>query len=170
MSAPRVVVQADRKALHPISVSAPRTAWKLFGWLGLIFVVIGAVDLALHWYPTAFKQPEWEFGTVANSVATLPLMTIGLTIMLASFLARGSRVGVMVMCVVFVLVLLFLIAAYLLFLSDVPLALRAAQGPVAITIKKSIVRTSAMALAFGIGYGAAAVLSFRYLLRRVSDG
>lgn len=170
MSAPHVVIQADRKALNPISVTAPRTAWKLLGWLGLLFVVIGVVDVALNWYPLAFKSAEWEFGTVAATIASLPLLTIGLMALLAAALARGSRAGVTTMAVMFVISLLFVIAAYLLFLSDVPIALKAAQGPVATTIKKAIVRTSVMAVGFGIGYLSAAVVSFRYLLRRVTDG
>jgi len=39
----------------------------------------------------------------------------------------------------------------------------------AVTIKKSIVRTSIMAIGFGAGYLAAVVVSFRYLSRRIKD-
>jgi len=170
MSAPHVVIQADRKALNPITVTAPRTAWKLFGWLGLLFVVIGLVDVGLQWYPASFKSAEWEFGTVAATVASLPLLTIGLMSLLASFLARGNRPGIITMSIVFVVMLVFVIAAYLLFLSDVPLALKAAEGALATTIKKAVVRTSVMAIGFGLGYLASAVVCFRYLLRRVTDG
>jgi hypothetical protein len=64
----------------------------------------------------------------------------------------------------------FVLGAFLLFLSDVPLALKAsAATPMVYTIKKSIIRTSVMALGFGAGYLAAAVVSFRYLFRRLKD-
>jgi hypothetical protein len=170
MTPPHVVIQADRKALNPISVTAPRTAWRLLGWFGLLLAVVGFIDVALQWYPASFKSPEWEFGTVASSVATLPLLTIGLMALLASFLARGDRAGVMTMAVVFAILLVLLIGAFLLFLSDVPLALKAsAPTPMGVTIKKSIIRTSVMALGFGTGYLVAVVVSFRYLFRRMQD-
>jgi len=170
MTPPRVVIQADRKALNPITVDAPRTAWRILGWFGLLVAVVGFVDVALQWYPASFKSPEWEFGTVAGSLATLPLLTIGLTALLAAFLARGERTGVLTMAVVFVVLVAFVLGAFLLFLSDVPLALKAsAATPMVYTIKKSIIRTSVMALGFGAAYLAAAVVSFRYLFRRLKD-
>jgi hypothetical protein len=170
MSAPRVVIQADRKILSPITVTAPRAAWRLLGWFGLLLAVVGFIDVALQWYPTSFKSPEWEFATVAATVATLPLLTIGLTVLLASLLARGSRAGVTTMAAVFALMSFLLVAAYLLFLSDVPMALRASTNPgIILTIKKSIIRTSAMALGFGGGYLVAAAVSYRYLSRRIND-
>jgi hypothetical protein len=168
-SAPRVLVQKDKKALDPISVSAPRTAWRLFAWFGLVLAIVGFVDVAMQWYPVAFQSPEWEFGTVSVSFASLPLLTIGSTILLASFLARGVRAGVITMGVVFTLLTLGIVFGFVLFLTDVPLALRVAPGPAALNLKKSIVRTMVMGLTFGAGYLIAAVTSFRYLLRRVSD-
>jgi hypothetical protein len=168
-SAPRVLVQRDKKALDPISVSAPRTAWRLFAWFGLVLALVGFVDVALQWYPLAFQSPEWEFGTVSVSIASLPLLTIGSTILLASFLARGVRSGVVTMSVVFTFLALGVAFCLFVFLTDVPLALRAGRGPEALTLKKSIVRTTVMGLTFGAGYLIAAVTSFRYLLRRVSD-
>jgi hypothetical protein len=170
MSAPHVVIQADRKALNPISVAAPQTAWRLLGWFGLLLAVVGFTDVALQWYPTSFKSPEWEFGTVTASLATLPLLSIGLMSMLASYLARAERAGVVAMSIVFSILLVLIAGAFLLFLSDVPLALKAAtQTPVVLAMKKSILRTSVMALGFGAAYLVAVVISFRYLLRRIKD-
>jgi hypothetical protein len=170
MSAPHVVIQADKKALNPITVVAPQTAWRLVGWFGLLLAVVGFVDVALQWYPTAFRSPEWEFGTVTGSLATLPLLSIGLMSMLASYLARAERAGIVAMAVVFGILLALLIGAYLLFLSDVPLALKASSTtPVLITMKKSIIRTSVMAVGFGTAYLVAVVVSFRYLSRRIKD-
>jgi hypothetical protein len=172
MSAPHVVIQADRKALNPISVTAPRTAWRLLGWFGLLLAVVGFMDVALQWYPTSFKSPEWEFGTVTASFATLPLLSIGLMSMLASYLARAERGGVVAMAIVFSILLVLIVGALLLFLSDVPLALKASaqSAPqVVLTMEKSIVRTSVMAIGFGTAYFVAVVVSFRYLFRRIKD-
>jgi hypothetical protein len=170
MSTPHVVIQADRKALNPISVTAPRTAWRLLGWFGLLLAVVGFMDVALQWYPTSFKSPEWEFGTVTNSFATLPLLSIGLMSMLASYLARAERGGVVAMAILFSVLFVLIVGAFLLFLSDVPLALKAsAPTPAVLTMKKSIIRTSVMAIGFGTAYLVAVVVSFRYLFRRIKD-
>jgi len=170
MTPPHVVIQADRKALNPIAVTAPRTAWRLLGWFGLLLAVVGFVDVALQWYPASFRSPEWEFGTVGSSLATLPLLTIGLMSLLASFLARADRAGMVTMAVVFAILFVLVVGAYLLFLSDVPLALKASdKTPMVVAVKKSIIRATVMAVGFGVGYLAAAVVSFRYLFRRLKD-
>jgi hypothetical protein len=169
-SAPRILVRKDRKALQPIAIAAPKSAWQLFGWFGLLLAVVGSVDVALQWYPLAFNSPEWEFGTIAVSIASLPLLTIGTTVLLASFMTRAVRPGVVAMSVVFSLLTLAVAFGLVLFLTDVPLALRAAPAQAAISLKKSIVRTLVMGFSFGLAYLTAAVSSFRYLSRRISDG
>jgi hypothetical protein len=169
MSAPRVVIQADRKALNPIAITAPQTAWRWLGWLGLALAVVGGVDIALRWYPLVFKSTEWEFGTISITFASLPLFSIGLVALLASFLARGVRSGISVMAVVFSLLSLFVAVTFVLFLLDVPLAIKMVRGPVGLELKKTIVRTLIMGATFEMMYVAGAVVSFRYLLRRVKD-
>ena len=169
MSAPRVVIQADRKALNPITITAPLTAWRWLGWLGLVLAIVGGVDIALRWYPLAFRSTEWEFGTISVTFASLPLFSIGLIGLLASFLARGVRPGVVAMSVVFVLLALFVAAMFVVFLLDVPLAIQMVKGVVGLELKKTIARTLVMGVAFDVMYVAAAVVSFRYLLRRVKD-
>ena len=170
MTPPRVVIQADKKSLNPIAVTAPRTAWRLLAWMGFLLAVVGLVDVALQWYPASFKSPEWEFGTVAGTMAALPLLTIGLMSLLAAFLARADRAGVVAMAISFAVMFVFVLGAFLLFLSDVPLALKASSAtPMVITIKKSIIRTVIMAIGFGAAYLVAVVVSFRYLFRRIKD-
>jgi hypothetical protein len=168
-TAPHVLIQSDPRARDPISIAAPNTAWRLFGWLGFLLVVIGGSDVVSQWYPTAFKSPEWEFGTAAVTIASLPLLTIGLTIMLAGFLARGKREGVIAMGVAFLLVFLLVGIVLALFALDVPLALRSPPGPPLTAIKKAIVRTAIMGASYEIAYFAAVMLSFRYVFRRVKD-
>ena len=168
-AAPQVILRSDKKAVQPISVVAPRKAWKLLGWLGLMLAVVGLVDVGLQWYPTAFQSPEWEFGTISVSFASLPLLSIGTMALLASFLARGSKRGVIAMAFFFSLFTIGIVLGFLIFLTDLPLALRAAPGPSAMALKKSIVRTVIMGVSFGTGYLTAAVTSFRYLMRRTTD-
>src|SRR5689334_10827547 len=125
MSAPHIVVQADRKALSPISATAPQTAWRMLGRVGLVLAVIAGFDIVLRWYPLSLRSPEWEFGTVAMTFASLPLVTVGLGAGLASAMARGAKGSTTVMAAIFCMIALFVVAALLLFASDVPLALRA---------------------------------------------
>jgi hypothetical protein len=56
-----------------------------------------------------------------------------------------------------------------LFLTDVPQALRAVPAPAALTLKKSILRTLVMGVCFCFAYLIAAMSSFRYLSRRFRD-
>ncbi len=167
--APRILVTGEKPGKQSFMASTPGTAWRMVGWFGLMLAVIGAVDIALNWYPTAFSSREWEFGTVAVSFGSMPLMTMGLAALFASFLARGSRLGVLVMTFVFLLLLVWVVCCYILFLLDVPIALQVARGATALPIKKAIAKTTVMGLGFGLVYLGAVVVSFKVLKRRVAD-
>ena len=174
MTPPHVLIQADTRAIDPITVSAPKTAWRMLGRFGVLLAVIGGIDILLHWYPASFRSPEWEFGTVATTFASLPLPTMGLVAVLASALARAVTPNLVAMSVVLGLLSLFVTVALLMFVLDVPLALRAASAPgvppQALTeMKRTIVRTLVMGVGFGVVYVYGAVVSTRFLLRRVKD-
>jgi hypothetical protein len=171
---PHVLIQADTRAIDPISVSAPRTAWGLLGPVGVLLAVMGWIDIALHWYPPAFKSPEWELGTVATTFAALPLPTMGLMAALGSALARAVKTNLVVLSVVESLIVLFVLGSLIVFLLDVPLALRAVSAPgvpvqAATEMKRTVVRALVMGLGFGVVYLYGAVVSTRFLLRRVKD-
>jgi hypothetical protein len=173
MSAPHVVIQADRKAFNPISTAAPQTAWRALGRVGLVLAVVAGFDIALRWYPLSLRSPEWEFGTVAMTFASLPLVTVGLVAGLASAMARGAKASTTAMAAVFCVMALFTIVAFLLFVSDVPLALRAVasqNAPAAmLEMKRTIARSLVMGAGFAVIYVYGSVVSLRYLLRRVKD-
>jgi hypothetical protein len=171
---PHVLIQADRLSADPITVSAPRTAWRILGRFGVLLAAIGAVDIVLHWYPASFGSPEWEFGTVATTLGSLPLPTIGLLAVLASALARAVKANLVAVSVVLGLLAVFVAASMVVFLLDVPVALRAVSAPAvppqaAAEIKRTIVRTMAMGLGFGLVYLYGAVVSIRFLLRGAKD-
>lgn len=173
MSAPHVVIQADRKALSPITSSAPKTAWKALGRVGLILAVIASVDIVLRWFPTAFRSPEWEFGTVAMTFASLPVVTIGLVAGLASGMARGERGSVTVLAAIFCVMSVALFGCLLLFGSDVPVALSALKNNVPVDAARELKRTIARSIVMGVGFAViyiyGSVVSVRYLLRRIKD-
>ncbi|HEX9582619.1 MAG TPA: hypothetical protein VF970_16060 [Gemmatimonadales bacterium] len=163
MSEPRVLVAGEpKKPARPRRPLEPGDGWKWIGWFSLILVVVGLGDFLLTWYPTAFGNPEWEFGTVVASFSGLPLVTMGFAGLLGSAVARGIRWQVQVVGWTLVVFGGGLVLAYLTFLLDVPVALRVGgtDAPVQLGLKKAIVKTSLLAVAFAgsyIGFGVAAL-------------
>lgn len=165
MSARILIRQEERQG---VSVRpSPARAWAVIGWFGFVLAAIGIADSLVNWYPLAFGSPEWEFGTISTTFGSLPLVTMGLAGLLGSFLARGSRAGVTVVGLLVLLLGLAVLALYVLFLTDVPMALRATAGKLgSMPIRRGIVRTSILGVGFGAGYLAAAVVSLLSLRRR----
>jgi hypothetical protein len=137
--------------------------WRAVFWFGLLLAVVGFGTAALDWYPLGMGKPEWEFGVMAMTIAALPLPTMGLAAMLAAVIAQRWRRGVLSMAWLFVLLTLVVLAVYGLFLLNVPIALRA-QGQVAnLVVKRTIAKTSLMALGFSVAYICAAVAAIRHV-------
>ncbi len=138
-------------------------AWKWVGWVGLALALAGGTDLLLVWYPTAFGRPEWEFATLVQTFAGLPLVSIGFAGVLGGALALGRRWLIVTMAVVLLVGALVLLLALMLFLTDVPLALRASEGLARTGIKKAVFKTLMLGVIFGGAYGAAGVAALRHM-------
>jgi hypothetical protein len=143
----------------------PGDGWKWLGWFGLILAVVGLGDFALAWYPLAFGNPEWEFGTVVSSFAGLPLVTMGFAGLLGSAVARGVRWQSLVVGWVLTVLGTALLLGYVIFLLDVPVALRAAgDNPVVrLGLRKAIIKTSLIAVAFAGSYVGFGVATLRHV-------
>ncbi|HWP38555.1 MAG TPA: hypothetical protein VNL18_13475 [Gemmatimonadales bacterium] len=135
------------------------------GWFGLILTVVGLGDFALAWYPMAFGSPEWEFGTVVSSFAGLPLVTMGFAGLLGSAVARGVRWQSLVVAWMLVTFGAALLATYLVFLLDIPVAFRAAgeNATVRLGLTKAIVKTSLIAVVFAGSYVGFGVATLRHI-------
>ena len=99
----------------------------MLGWLGAAFFAMSVVDLLLGWYPVRFGSPEWEFGTISQTVAAMSMPTLSLYLVLASAIAReraniakGVGIAMIVMAV-------FLLGLAFFYLTTLPLALRAVR-------------------------------------------
>jgi hypothetical protein len=135
-------------------------AWRALGWFGLLLAFVGLADLLLTWVPLAFGNPGWEFATVDQSFGSLPLVTMGLAAVLASSLAIGSRWRVRLVAGFLLLFAVALLTAYVtLYALNIPLALQMAPAEVSLGLKKAIVKTTVMAVAFPGAYVVASVLS-----------
>ena len=139
-------------------------AWRWIGWFGLLLAAMGLGDFAIAWYPLNLGSPEWEFGTIAASFAGLPLVTMGFAGLLGSALARGRKGMVVGLGWGLGLFGVMVITALLLFLLDVPIALRAAPNEtVLLGLKKAIAKTTMLGVGFSVGYLVAAVGAVRHI-------
>lgn len=153
-----VLTPPARRASAPASASPAssarsdslqaRGAWTLLGWIGLAFAILGFTDIALGWYPTAFGNAEWEFGTISGSLNALAIPMLGLYLALAAAIARGKRNAARGVGVAMVLTLVILLGLGMLYLLVTPVALKAVAGnPLAdLGIRKAIIK----ALSLGV--------------------
>ncbi|MBI1722498.1 MAG: hypothetical protein HYR48_01155 [Gemmatimonadetes bacterium] len=150
MTAPKILVsEAPKPARSPL-VAAPDVAWRLLGYLGFVFALVGGLDVALIWYPLNFGSPEWEFGTVTASLDGLPLPVMGMALVLASAVARGVRWPARIVAILLAALATLILAGGILYLTDVPIALLALrEQPVARQgVMKALVKTSLQLTAY----------------------
>lgn len=136
------------------------------GWFGLLLAFAGLGDLVIAWVPLRFGSPEWEFGTIVATFAGLPLVTVGFAAMLGSALARGVRWQVRTLAWVVLVSGMFLAAAYALFLTVMPIAIRGAPEGVSIGVTKAVAKTSLLAVGFVTAYLVAGAQALRKLRSR----
>ena len=148
-------------AREPKVRADPEAAWRAVGWFGLLLTAMGAGDILLAWYPPALGVTEWEFATIASSVAGLPLVTIGLAALLGSTLARGRRGQALAVGWILVLAAVLVIAALGLFALGIPLALRTVSPNALLGIQRAIVKTLYLGVGFGTAYLLAGVATIR---------
>ena len=141
-------------------------AWRWVGWLSLLLTGAALVDWILAWTPLRFGSPEWEFGTIVASYSGLPLLALGFAGILASALARGVRWQIVTASVVMLLFAFALLGGLVIFALDIPIALRAVQGPAHLGILKAIAKTGAIGMLFTIGFAAASLAALRHATAR----
>jgi len=143
----------------------PAQAWRWIGWFSLVLALAGIGDWVLAWIPLRFGSPEWEFGTVASTFAGLPLITMGFAGLLGSAVARGIRWQIIAVAGVVLAFALWILAASVIFLLDIPVALRAVQGVARMGLMKAIAKTGLLATLFSIAYLVAGIGALRYARR-----
>ena len=163
MAERRVLVEQKPKKPSVQLTPDTDTAWKWVGWIGAALALAGGTDLLLVWYPTAFGRPEWEFATLVQAFAGLPLVSIGFAGLLGAALALGRRWLIVTMAVVLLVGAVVLLLALMLFLTDVTLALRASEGLAKTGIKKAVFKTLMLGVIFGGAYAAAGVVALRHI-------
>ena len=149
---------------HPDPKSAFRAGvgWYALTWAGWLLAVVGLIQLLEMLVPPEIGNVEWEFGTISSFFDSIPLFGIGIGLVAAGSLARGSRVEARVVAVFLALFVLFLWAAAALYVTDLPLAIGAASDSMVLrALKKGILKTGVQALAYPFGFLWVAVLAWR---------
>ena len=140
-----------------------RALWTLFGWTGVLFLLVAGGDVLLTWIPTDFGNREWEFGTITASFNGLLSVTFGM-VMILGWLAQGNRaLPLRIAAWAFVLMGVLVLAATALYWTNVPLALNAVEdSPVRVGLVKAVVKTGLQSVAFPIAFFFLARTSFRW--------
>ncbi len=161
------ILMKETEGPPPAVAPSAERGWRILGWFGLLLLLIGLGDVASNLYKPSFGSAEWEFATIGRALGALPLLTMGLGVVAASLAARGVRWGVILTGVGSLVLGLLVVGAYLIFLTDVPLALRStASTAAAIPIRRAVIRTSILGLGFSVGYVAGAWVLLRSLKGR----
>jgi hypothetical protein len=135
-------------------VGAASRAWRILGWLGLAYFLMSVVDIALGWIPVKFGTPEWEFGTFSATFAGLAIPTLSLFLMLGSAVAREKTTATRTIGWILVVFAVGLGIVGLLYLTSVPLALKAVASNelISLGLKKSVVKSLMLFLGYEILY------------------
>jgi len=130
--------------------AASRSSWSLLGVLGGAFVVMGVADIALGIYPMAIGDPEWEFGVISSILNAFAIPTMGGYLLMSSLLSSNKVALTRVMGVLAIVVALLLGALAVLYVTVIPLALKAVaqNGTLVLGMQKAIVKAGLLLVAY----------------------
>ncbi len=160
MSTPRILVKPEERA-RALPSPDPEAAWYLLGGIGFVFAVVAGADLALAWYPLAFGDAEWEFGTVTTVLNGLPLLAVGLGLLFAAGVARGRVWLVRIASGLLLAAALVILAALVLYATTLSTALSTVEPNLKGGLIKGIVRTTLQGVLYPVGFIWMAVRGFR---------
>lgn len=160
--ASRVLVSeraAGRTLVRPVGSEG---AWRLLAWLSLLLLAAGLGDVAIALYPVRFGSPDWEFATIASIFAGLPLIAMGSFGLAAAAVGAGLRWLQVTSVVLLAALGAAVLGGTVLFLLDVPIALRSVPPTILTGVKKAIAKTLLLGSMFGVSFFVAAFLTLRH--------
>lgn len=140
------------------------------GWIGAVLTGAALADYAIALFPPHFSSVEWEFGTISQVFAGLPLVFIGMVAIWLSGAGLGRRWVLLASGLAMEFAALCVVLLLLGFALDIPIALRSGQGAAHSAVVKVIVKTLAMGLLFGTSLIVSGVLALRQARTTVSGG
>lgn len=164
---PKVLVDESRRKKVAAQLEGDTlVAWRAAGWFGLLLAVVGLGDIALLYLPFRLGSPEWEFATVAASLAGLPLPTMGLAAMLAAAIGTGSRRSIKLLGWLLIVFSVGVLGEYVLFLTNVPLALGGTPEELLVGVWRTVAKTTLLAFGFSAAYLFLGIGALRFVRTR----
>jgi hypothetical protein len=140
--------------------------FNVLGLVGIMFLVIGGVDLGTQLFPLGLGNPDWEFGTYSSVMDSLPLFTMGLGFLAVVSVVRSYRLLGIVVGVLFILLALLILAGAFLYATNIPQVLRVRPRSVVQTgLKKAIVKGTLQSAIYPIAYLWLGVFVIRHVRR-----
>lgn len=156
-----LVATPDRADEVRRSVRAGTVPWRLIGFAGLTFALVGWTDVLLLGYPLRIGRPDWEFATVSGMFDALPLATIGTLLIVAWLHVDGTRLWRRLAGSGLVLIVVGLCAAFVLFGLSFATGLGAVDGDTQWILVRAGIKTSVAACVYVILYILMALSLFR---------
>jgi len=159
---------SSRAALQPASL---RVVAPVLLAVGIVLTIAGLVDVGLFYWPLRFGDAEWEFGTIAQSLDAMPLPTLGLALVAIALWARGGKpIWCRLMAFVFLGAAAVLLLLSVIFLLDVPVALKALARVAANAKQRGLVPNPALASGLHRGMAKAVLFAAVYVIGYTTIG
>ncbi|MDH5591194.1 MAG: hypothetical protein OEZ65_09530 [Gemmatimonadota bacterium] len=143
------------------------TLLRILGWTGTLFLLVAGADVLLTWLPTDFGNREWEFGTITSSLNGMLSVTFGMILVMVGLSEAEAAWPLRVVAGGFVFLAVFIVAATLLYWTNVPLALKSVQpGPISVGLTKAVIKTSVQCVAFPVAYVLFARTAWRWAKKK----
>jgi len=125
--------------------------FQMIGLMGVLFTVIGGLEIITQVFPMSLGNPEWEFGTYSSVMDSMPLFMMGLGFLGVFAVVGGHKVLARVLATVLFVLALALIAFAFLYITNVPQALRInPRSPIQTGIKKAVSKASIQTAVFPV--------------------
>ena len=161
MPQPKVLVGSEPQRRREVRLWGDDATYRVVAWGGVVLALAALSDYTLAFYPPGFGSAEWEMATIGSVMQGLPLLSIGLAAMWVGGARLGRRWMLVTVGWAVLAVAVCMCGSLLLFLTDVPLAIRATQDVARVGIYKLVVRTLFMGLLFGGSYVVMGTLALR---------
>ena len=155
---PGIIVPAERQA----HAGRPTSAWSAALALGAALAIVGGTDLFLLLFPPHFGDSQWEFVIVSNVVDAMPVPTVGLTLLAVAASERPIHRLARALAIVAGVVVLVLLALGVVYLLDVPVALRMTPPQMKTPVYRALLKSGV----FGATYVAYYTWLAVYIWRR----
>ena len=143
----------------------------LVGLTGILFGVLGGVDLVTQIFPLALGSPEWEFGTYSSVMDSMPLFLMGLGFLAVFAVARSHGILLRILGIIFILLALVVLAGAFLYATNIPQVLRVgARSPLQTGMKKAVTKGVLQATIYPITFLWLGVFALRHSARSRRSG